>query len=86
MIYRITKPAMRYLMLNPGDGLGIKRAVISLLAGDVFRDGPVWWRLLCFRMIYYSISLRNLGDTILEWRRHRRAIVPQAIQATDGSG
>jgi flavin-dependent dehydrogenase len=86
MIYRITKPAMRYLMLNPGDGLGIKRAVISLLAGDVFRDGPVWWRLICFRIIYYSISLRNLRDTILEWRRHRRAIAPQAIQATDGSG
>jgi flavin-dependent dehydrogenase len=86
MIYRITKPAMRYLMLNPGDTLGVKRAVISLLAGDVFRDGPVWWRLLFFRSIYYMISVRNLRASWLESRRHKQAIVPQAIQATDGSG
>jgi flavin-dependent dehydrogenase len=86
MIYRITKPAMRHLMLNPGDKMGIKSAVISLLAGDVFRDGPVWWRLIFFRGIYYSLSLKNLRGTIAEWRRHKRAIAPQAIQATDGSG
>jgi flavin-dependent dehydrogenase len=86
MIYRITKPTMRYLMLNPGDTLGVKRAVISLLAGDVFRDGPVWWRLMFFRSIYYSLSLRNLRDAVLHWRRHKQDIVPQAIHATDGSG
>ena len=86
MIYRITKPTMRYLMLNPGDVLGVKRAVISLLAGDVFRDGPVWWRLMFFRSIYYSMSIRNLRDALLHWRQHKRDIVPQAIQATDGSG
>ena len=86
MIYRITKPTMRYLMLNPGDVLGVKRAVISLLAGDVFRDGPVWWRLMFFRTIYYSLSFKNLRGALLHWRRHKREIVPQAIQATDGSG
>jgi hypothetical protein len=77
---------MRYLMLNPGDVLGIKRAVISLLAGDVFRDGPVWWRLMFFRSIYYSLSFKNLREAVLHWRRHKQEIVPQAIQATDGSG
>jgi flavin-dependent dehydrogenase len=86
MIYRITKPSMRYLMLNPGDVLGVKRAVISLLAGDVFRDGPVWWRLMFFRSIYYSLTLRNLRASIAQWRSHKQAIIPQAIQATDGSG
>jgi hypothetical protein len=77
---------MRYLMLNPGDVLGIKRAVISLLAGDVFRDGPVWWRLMFFRSIYYSISLKNLRTSLAQWRGHKQAIIPQSIQATDGSG
>jgi len=86
MIYRITKPAMRHLMLNPGDTLGVKRAVISLLAGDVFRDGPVWWRLLFFRSFYYMVSAAKLRDSFAQWRRHKQAIVPQAIQATDGSG
>jgi flavin-dependent dehydrogenase len=86
MIYRITNPAMRHLMLNPADTLGVKRAVISLLAGDVFRNGPVWWRLLVFRVIYYSVSLAKLRDSIAAWRRRRQVIIPQAIQATDGSG
>src|SRR5262249_55920342 len=86
MIYRVTNPAMRHLMLNPNDTLGVKRAVISLLAGDGFRNGPVWWRLLLFRAIYYTLSLTHLRTSIAAWRRRREVIVPQAIQATDGSG
>jgi flavin-dependent dehydrogenase len=86
MIYRITNPAMRYLMLNPSDKMGVKRAVISLLAGDVFRNGPVWWRLLVFRAIYYTVSLSHLRTSIAAWRRRREVIVPHAVQATDGSG
>jgi flavin-dependent dehydrogenase len=86
MIYRITNPAMRHLMLNPSDVLGVKRAVISLLAGDVFRNGPVWWRLLFFRGIYYTLSLAKLRMSVAAWRLRRAMIAPQAIQATDGSG
>jgi flavin-dependent dehydrogenase len=86
MIYRITNPAMRHLMLNPSDVLGVKRGVISLLAGDVFRNGPVWWRLLFFRGIYYVVALAKLRMSVAAWRRRREIIAPQAIQATDGSG
>ncbi len=86
MIYRITNPAMRHLMLHPADTLKVKRAVISLLAGDVFRNGPVWWRLLFFRAIYYTMSLSNLRESFGAWRRRKQVIVPHAIQATDGSG
>ena len=86
MIYRITTPVMRGLVLNPADPMGVKRAVISLLAGDVYRNGPVWWRLLVFRVIYYALSLMKFGDSLRAWRRRKIAVIPQAIQATDGSG
>jgi flavin-dependent dehydrogenase len=86
MIYRMTNPAMRELILHPQDVVGVKRAVISLLAGDVFRLGAVWRRLIFFRGIYYWASLRSLGASIAAWRRRKVAIAPQPIQATDGSG
>jgi flavin-dependent dehydrogenase len=86
MIYRMTNPAMRDLLMNPHDVLGVKRAIIALLAGDVYRYGPVWWRLMFFRVLYYGSSLRSLGKSFTAWRRRRAAIVPQPIQATDGSG
>jgi flavin-dependent dehydrogenase len=86
MIYRMTNPTMRELILHPQDVVGVKRAVISLLAGDVYRLGAVWWRLIFFRGIYYWASLRNLGASIAAWRRRKVAIAPQPIQATDGSG
>ncbi len=86
MIYRMTSPAMRELILKPKDVVGVKRAVISLLAGDVYGRGAVWWRLMVFRTIYYMTSISHLRRSIAAWRRRRIAIVPQAIHATDGSG
>ena len=83
---KMYEPAMRHLIMHPEDVFGVKRAVISLLAGDVFRYGPVWWRLMIFRAIYYTTSLKQLRASVAAWRRRRAAIVAQPIQATDGSG
>ncbi|MEP6608070.1 MAG: NAD(P)/FAD-dependent oxidoreductase [Burkholderiaceae bacterium] len=86
MIYRMTSPIMRDLLMNPRDIFGVQRAVISFLAGDVYASGPVRRRVMVFRGIYYLSSL-------MDWRRawvsvvsRRKAIQPQAICATDGSG
>lgn len=86
MIYRMTSPVMRDLLMAPRDVFGVKRAVISFLAGDVYQPGPVRRRIYAFRAIYYI-------SAALDWRRawaamknRRRAIQPQAIYATDGSG
>jgi flavin-dependent dehydrogenase len=86
LIYRMTQPSMRDLIMGPRNSLGIKRAVISLLAGDVYRNGPVWWRLLAFRAIYYITCAGRVRQSWRAWRERRQAIVPQAIHATDGSG
>ena len=86
MIYRMTSPVMRNLIMHPRDDFGIQRAVISFLAGDVYDSGPVRRRMLAFRAIYYFSAM-------LDWRRalravfnRRNAVRPQTIYATDGSG
>ncbi|HEU0201965.1 MAG TPA: NAD(P)/FAD-dependent oxidoreductase [Burkholderiaceae bacterium] len=86
LIYRMTQPMMRDLIMGPRDTLGIKRAVVSLLAGDVYRFGPVWWRLMAFRGIYYVNCALRARQAWRAWRERRQAIVPQVIHATDGSG
>jgi flavin-dependent dehydrogenase len=55
-IYRITSPAIRDLFMHPRNIFKVKGAVISVLAGDLFRDtrlGPSLW---AFRAIYYIKS------------------------------
>jgi flavin-dependent dehydrogenase len=86
MIYRMTSPIMRDLIMRPRDIFGVQRAVISFLAGDVYDPGPVRRRVMAFRGIYYLSSLKH-------WRRawrtvlnRKNAIRPQTIYATDGSG
>ena len=76
MIYRMTSPAMRRLLLAPRNVMGIESAVISFLAGDVFESGPVWRRLLAFRGLYYLTSLGSLPTAVKAWARRRRNIRP----------
>jgi flavin-dependent dehydrogenase len=76
MIYRMTSPAMRDLIMDPQEGLRLPAAVISFLAGDVFRRGAVWWRLHAFRVLYYATSLAALPSSLRAWRRRKRAIQP----------
>jgi hypothetical protein len=76
MIYRMTSPAMRKLLLAPRNVMGIESAVISFLAGDVFENGPVWRRLLAFRGLYYLTSLASLPTAVRAWALRRRNIRP----------
>jgi hypothetical protein len=76
MIYRMTSPAMRNLIMSPQNVMGIESAVISFLAGDVFSSGPVWRRLLAFRALYYLASLASLPTSVRAWARRRRNVRP----------
>lgn len=86
MIYRMTSPIMRDLLMKPRDIFGVQRAVVSFLAGDVYESGPVRRRVMAFRGIYYLSSLKHWPRTIRAVRNRRNAIRPQSIYATDGSG
>ncbi|MGH8698039.1 MAG: NAD(P)/FAD-dependent oxidoreductase, partial [Burkholderiales bacterium] len=72
MIYRMTSPAMRDLIMDPQDVLRLPAAVISFLAGDVFRNRAVLWRLYVFRALYYAFCLAALPTSLRAWRRRKR--------------
>ena len=74
LIYRMTSPVIRKLFMAPRNVLGVQSAVISLLAGDVFRAGPILPRLYLFRVIYYANFLSALPTAFRAWRKHRRDI------------
>jgi flavin-dependent dehydrogenase len=76
MIYRMTSPAMRNLIMGPKNVLGVVAGTVSFLAGDVFRAGPVRRRLYFFRALYYAFSLAALPASVRAWRRRKRAIQP----------
>lgn len=56
-IYRFTDPALRYLFLNPTRRFQLRRAVISVLSGDVYGRTRIWPQLLVFRLVYHVTSL-----------------------------
>jgi hypothetical protein len=63
-IYRVTTPAMRDLFMNPNNGLRMKEALLSVLAGDIFRGTPFGRGLVAFKTVYYlhtaNLALRRL--------------------------
>jgi hypothetical protein len=67
---------MRDLIMGPKNLFDVVSATVSFLAGDVFRRGPVRWRLYFFRAIYYAFSLAALPSSLGAWRRRKRAIQP----------
>ncbi|MEX2499182.1 MAG: NAD(P)/FAD-dependent oxidoreductase [Wenzhouxiangellaceae bacterium] len=75
-IYRFPGPAMRHLFLRSRNVFGVRQAVISVLAGDVYENRGVIWRLRVFRLIYAVVSLRYLPNALRARRqRHRNAAV-----------
>ena len=55
-IYRITTPAIRDLFMNPENMFRVREAVVSVLAGDLFRKTPMTLPLAAFRVIYHIKS------------------------------
>jgi flavin-dependent dehydrogenase len=71
-IFRFTTPAMTYLFRNPRNVFRVEEAMISMLAGDVFRDGGVRWRLRVFKLLYLITSLGRLPYSFVSFFRRRR--------------
>jgi flavin-dependent dehydrogenase len=71
-IYRMTSPAMRELFMAPRNYLRMQEALLSLLAGDLFRGTPIRSSLLAFKALYYLTTLLHAKDNLRAWRRRRR--------------
>ncbi len=87
-IYRFTSPAMRKLFANPRNDWQLEQAIISMLAGDVYRDNGVHWRINVFKMIYRLTALGILGEQArshLFRRRQTRATFTGGTTDQDAS-
>ncbi len=72
LIYRFNSPVMRKLFMGPRNTFGMEQAVISLLAGDVYRNTRVQWSLRAFKTVYYVQMALNLPRALAFWARRRR--------------
>ena len=70
-IYRIREPAMRNLFMSPSNWFRVEEAVMSLLAGGIFDEWSIRFRLHIFRMIYYITKLFQLRDRLSAPRASR---------------
>lgn len=70
-IYRFPAPATRRLFLGSGSVLGMKEAVISVLAGDLYDNRRIYWRIRLFRLVHALVSLADFGAA-RRFRRQRR--------------
>ncbi|HJV72159.1 NAD(P)/FAD-dependent oxidoreductase [Ideonella sp.] len=73
-IFRVTNPTIRNLFMNPANPWRVKEAVLSLLAGDIFGETPIWRSLRMFKAVYYVNQILHLRRTIATWRRRRANI------------
>lgn len=73
-IYRITRPAMRDLLMSPSNIFGVEQALLSLLAGDFYRRSTTHSRLRLFKLFYYIANMRAPVATYQAWEKHRRDV------------
>ncbi|MBE2210567.1 MAG: tryptophan 7-halogenase [Xanthomonadaceae bacterium] len=81
-IYRFTSPTMKAMFAEPRDVLGVERAVVSMLAGDVFQARPVLRRLRLFRAFYALTALGMAPSAWRDWRRRRRQVAVEMREET----
>jgi len=80
-IYRITSPAIRKIFMQPRNVWRMQEALLSILAGDLFRNTPVWPRLMGFKFIYYCSCISILPQAIKTWAWRRRNVAMAAQES-----
>ena len=81
-IYRVMTPALRHLLMNPTQRLRLQPAILSVLAGDIFRGTPLGLRLAIFKAVYYLFSLFTPRRTVMAWKNRKQAIREPGTEAT----
>ena len=70
-IFRVTNPTMREFLMAPQNPFRVKEALISLLAGDIYGQTPIWRSIRILKALYYVVSIGKLGRTVRAWKRRR---------------
>ena len=68
-LYRVTSPILRELFMSPNERWGMKKAILSVLAGDLFGNTDIKPGLRKFRFFYYLFSVVHLRRALTGWRR-----------------
>ena len=83
-IYRVTTPTLRDLFMNPSNRFGLQEALLSILAGDVFRGTPLHSRIVLFKLVYYIRNFFNPSRTLAAWKRRKQAIQGPRVEEATG--
>ncbi|MDD3786433.1 MAG: tryptophan 7-halogenase, partial [Hydrogenophaga sp.] len=70
-IYRMTNPIMRDFFMYPKNVFRVKEALLSVLAGDVFGQTPIWRSLFIFKCLYYLANITQPRRAYMAWRKRR---------------
>lgn len=81
-IVRFTSPAMRWLFANPRNDFDLERAVISMLAGDVFSAPRVARRLVLFKLLYYVVAASRLKAMLADRTSRGRRLAATFVGGT----
>lgn len=83
-IYRITQPAMRNMFMSPKNWFRMEEGILSLLAGDLFRDTPIRRPLFAFKVIYYIAFLVRWRENFAAYQKRKRSLRggPLAVEET----
>jgi flavin-dependent dehydrogenase len=74
-ICRVMSPGLRHLLMNPSQRFRMQPAILSLLAGDVFRRSTALRaRLAVFKALYYLHNAATPRKSLAEWMRRRRSL------------
>jgi flavin-dependent dehydrogenase len=73
-IYRVTTPGLRDILMSTANPWRVREALLSVLAGDVFRRTPYGLRLLALKALYYLLCLGSPRASWRAWRRRRHAL------------
>jgi flavin-dependent dehydrogenase len=82
-IYRVSSPSMRDLFMGPKNYFRSKEALLSVLAGDIFGDTPIWRSVRIFKAIYYLHSLLHLKRSFLAWKNKGMRLRASATNAAE---
>ena len=77
-IYRITHPVMRDMLMAPSNVFRVKEALLSMLAGDIYGQTPIWRSIRILKGIFYMLSAANLRRSWAAARQRRYNITSDA--------
>ena len=70
-VYRMTSPSLRDMFMDPHNVFRIEESLLSLLAGDIYRNPGILRRLLVFKAIYFSFNFFHPLRSLAAWRRRK---------------